>query len=43
MAKKIIVVGASSGIGKELATLLLEQGHTVTLVARRDKELKSIL
>ncbi|EKR72470.1 SDR family NAD(P)-dependent oxidoreductase [Leptospira noguchii] len=42
MAKKIIVVGASSGIGKELATLLLEQGHTVTLVARRDKELKSI-
>lgn len=42
MAKKIIVVGASSGIGKELATLLLEQGNTVTLVARRDKELKAI-
>ncbi|MBM9575901.1 SDR family NAD(P)-dependent oxidoreductase [Leptospira sp. 201903070] len=42
MAKKIIVVGASSGIGKELSILLLEQGHTVTLVARRDKELKSI-
>ncbi|XDD51701.1 SDR family NAD(P)-dependent oxidoreductase [Leptospira sp. WS92.C1] len=42
MAKKIIVVGASSGIGKELALLLLEQGHTVTLVARRDKELKTI-
>ncbi|MDV6234896.1 SDR family NAD(P)-dependent oxidoreductase [Leptospira ellisii] len=42
MAKKIIVVGASSGVGKELALLLLEQGNTVTLVARRDKELKNI-
>ncbi|PJZ70100.1 short-chain dehydrogenase [Leptospira perolatii] len=42
MAKKIIVVGASSGIGKEIATELLKQGHQVALISRREKELKKI-
>ncbi|EQA36155.1 KR domain protein [Leptospira inadai serovar Lyme str. 10] len=42
MAKKIIVVGASSGIGKEIASQLIGQGNKVALFARRDKELKKI-
>lgn len=42
MAKKIIVVGASSGIGKEIATQLLEEGHQVAAFARREKELKKL-
>ncbi|TGK06233.1 SDR family NAD(P)-dependent oxidoreductase [Leptospira fletcheri] len=43
MAKKIIVVGASSGIGKEIATQLIAEGHKVALFARREKELKNLL
>ncbi|EID99982.1 SDR family NAD(P)-dependent oxidoreductase [Leptospira licerasiae] len=42
MAKKIIVVGASSGIGKEIASQLIEQGHQVAAFARREKELKKL-
>ncbi|TGK05527.1 SDR family NAD(P)-dependent oxidoreductase [Leptospira langatensis] len=42
MAKKIIVVGASSGIGKEIATQLIAEGHQVAAFARREKELKKI-
>lgn len=42
MGKKIIVVGASSGIGSEIAQELLKAGNSVALVARRDKELKKI-
>ncbi len=42
MGKKIIVVGASSGIGSEIARELLKAGNSVALVARRDKELKKI-
>lgn len=33
--KRAIVVGASSGIGREVATLLIEQGWTVGVAARR--------
>lgn len=34
--KKAIVIGASSGIGYEVAQLLIEEGWTVGLAARRD-------
>ncbi|MGG3449361.1 SDR family NAD(P)-dependent oxidoreductase [Domibacillus aminovorans] len=37
--KKAIVVGASSGIGKELATVLSNEGYIVGLVARRTENL----
>jgi short-subunit dehydrogenase len=33
--KNAIVIGASSGIGKELARVLASNGYTVGLVARR--------
>ena len=33
--KRAIVIGASSGIGREVATLLLEQGWTLGVAARR--------
>ncbi len=33
--KKAIVIGASSGIGKELAIALSQEGYTVGLAARR--------
>lgn len=42
MSKKIIVVGASSGIGAEIAKELLKQNAAVTLIARREEELKQI-
>lgn len=42
MAKKIIIVGASSGIGKAIAQLELKNGSSVVLLARREKELESI-
>ncbi len=40
MGKNYIVVGASSGIGKALAEQLLQKGHRVALLARRDKVLQ---
>ncbi|TGN19448.1 SDR family NAD(P)-dependent oxidoreductase [Leptospira idonii] len=43
MGKKIIVVGASSGIGKAIAELELKNGSEVVLIARREKELKAIV
>ena len=33
--KKIIIIGASSGIGKEMALLLAQQGHMVAITGRR--------
>ncbi|MCB1191926.1 MAG: SDR family NAD(P)-dependent oxidoreductase [Leptospiraceae bacterium] len=42
MSKKVIVVGASSGLGLEIAKELLQTGYTVTLVARREDELKKV-
>lgn len=41
-SKKIIIVGASSGIGAALAELLLKQGHRVALVARREQKLHQV-
>ena len=40
--KRAIVIGASSGIGREVATLLLEQGWTLGVAARRVELLSSI-
>ena len=42
MEKKAIVVGASSGIGLEVAKILIEQGWTVGVAARRTELLQSI-
>lgn len=36
---KAIVIGASSGIGKEVAQILIDEGWTVGLAARRDGKL----
>lgn len=40
MGKKILVTGASSGIGRCLAKLLAENGDSVVLVARNSEELE---
>jgi NAD(P)-dependent dehydrogenase (short-subunit alcohol dehydrogenase family) len=40
--KKIIVTGASSGIGRATAELFLREGAKVTLVARREAELEQL-
>ncbi len=42
MTKKAIVIGASSGIGKELAVVLAENGYEVGLMARRLHLLKEL-
>jgi NADP-dependent 3-hydroxy acid dehydrogenase YdfG len=36
-----IVTGASSGIGLAVARMLAEEGHAVTLVARRPEKLEA--
>ena len=41
-AKKIIIVGASSGIGKELALLYAQRGDKVGITGRRDHLLQEI-
>lgn len=41
--KKIIVTGASSGVGRETAVLLSGSGAKVILIARREEELKKTL
>ena len=41
--RRAIVVGASSGIGKEVAKLLIEDGWTVGLAARREEMLLPML
>lgn len=40
--RKAIVVGASSGIGREVAFLLLERGYTVGVAARREEKLAEL-
>ena len=42
MNKLVIVVGASSGIGKEIAKFLSTQGYKVVAIARRAKKLEEI-
>ena len=40
--KKAIIVGASSGIGNELAKILVENGYEVGITGRRKPELEKI-
>ncbi len=41
--KKVLVTGASSGVGREVAILLSKMGAKVIIVARRESELKKTL
>ena len=40
--KKAIVIGASSGIGLEVARLLLQEGWTLGVAARREDRLRKL-
>lgn len=42
MKKKAIVMGASSGLGREVAMLLIEQGWSVGVAARREDRLRQL-
>jgi len=43
MSKKVILItGASSGMGKETAKALIQQGHTVYTVARRIEQMQDL-
>lgn len=39
---RILITGASSGIGRDMARILSEQGHDLILVARRKKKLEDL-
>ena len=41
--KRAIVIGASSGIGKQVAQMLIDEGWTVGLAARRDGMLMAMM
>src|SRR5690242_4475993 len=41
-SKIVVITGASSGIGAELARQLGAQGHRLALAARREKELSEV-
>ncbi|MBQ5508922.1 MAG: SDR family NAD(P)-dependent oxidoreductase, partial [Muribaculaceae bacterium] len=40
--KRAVVIGASSGLGQEVARLLLEQGYTLGVAARRIDRLEQL-
>ena len=39
---KILITGASSGIGADMARIMAEKGHELILVARDKKKLESL-
>ena len=41
-AKRAIVIGASSGIGREVAMLLMKDGWTIGVAARREEPLRAL-
>lgn len=41
-SKKIIILGASTGIGREIAILFAKHGYKVAIAARREDKLKSL-
>ncbi|MEM9256386.1 MAG: SDR family NAD(P)-dependent oxidoreductase [Pseudomonadota bacterium] len=43
MGQRAVVTGASSGIGREFALQLAQQGYAVTVVARREPLLQSLI
>ena len=42
MNKKVIIIGATSGIGREVALVYIAQGWTVGVAGRREAELESL-
>lgn len=42
MNKKVLIIGGSSGLGRELATIYASKGATVTVVARRGQLLNDL-
>ena len=42
MAKRAIIIGASSGIGREVAKLLMKEGWTIGVAARRVDKLEEL-
>ena len=42
LREKVIIIGATSGIGRELALLYLSRGHTVGITGRRVEKLNEI-
>lgn len=40
--KKIMIIGATSGIGRTLAELMVANGHTVGITGRREERLKEL-
>ena len=42
MSKTVLITGASAGFGKDFAEIFAKKGFDVILVARREKNLKSL-